>query len=291
VDALEEAVTEAVARDQVGLALRILRGLAQGEPFRPEWLTEHQRRLQLLHRRLAGRPQISPLADLVRRSQGPDVATEVTEYLRILGSEAIDEFVGLLADEQEGGGRARMLDVVTALGPAASPALRARTSDSRWTVARTMIALLTRIGDPAALGDIEKAARHEHPQVRREVARALATLGGKRALKPLLDYLGDADGEVRLTAIRLLGAIMDGSTVAPLRDFLTAPTKAASDLLVKREMITGLASIGSPEARAVLEAIARRRVWPWQRNERTLRGLAVEALKSGGQTAPAAREA
>jgi hypothetical protein len=291
VDGLEEAVTEAISRDKLGLGLRILRGLAQGDPFRPEWLTEHQPRLQLLYHRLAGRAQISPLADLLRRGQGPDVVAEVTEYLRILGTEAINEFVGIFVDEQDAGPRGRMLDVVTALGPTAAPALRTRVGDARWGVARTMIGLLARIGDPAALGDIEKVTRHDHPQVRREVARALATLGGKQALKPLLDYLADPDGEVRLTAIRLLGALMDASTVAPLREFLATPTKTASDLLVKREMITALASIGSPEARAVLAAIAQRRVWPWQRNERTVRGLAGEALKSGTPTATAAREA
>jgi hypothetical protein len=50
--------------------------------------------------------------------------------------------------------------------------------------------------------------------------------------------------------------------------------------MIKREMITALAGVGSREARAVLEAIAQRRVWPWQRNEVTVRELAGEALKS-----------
>jgi HEAT repeat protein len=122
------------------------------------------------------------------------------------------------------------------------------------------------------------------------LARALATLGGKQALAPLLAYLADPDAEVRFAAIKLLGGLVDESTVAPLRAFLVTPTRDASDLLVKREMITALASIGSPQARAVLEAIAQRRVWPWQRNETTVRGLAMEAIKSMGQAA-AVREA
>jgi HEAT repeat protein len=158
-------------------------------------------------------------------------------------------------------------------------------SDGRWQLGRSMIALLARLGDQGAYQAIEKVARHEHPYVRREVARALAALGGKQALTSLLEYLGDPDGEVRLTAIKLLGALVDASTVGPLRDFLARPTRHAADLLVKREMLTALASIGSPEARAVVEAIAQRRVWPWQRNELTIRDLAAEALKSMGQPA------
>ncbi len=291
VDGLEEAVTDALSRDQLPLALRVLRALAQGEQFRPEWLVEHQRRLQLLHRRLAGRSQVSLLADLLRRGESPDDVRDAVEYLRLVGGEAIGEFVTILADEQEGGVRGRMLDVLTALGPTAAPALRARVGDSRWMVARSMITLLTRIGDASAVEAIQEVAGHGHPQVRREVARALATLGGKQALKPLLDYLSDPDAEVRLTAIKLLGSLMDASTVEPLREFLATPTRTASDLLIKREMISALASIGSPEARAVLEAIAQRRVWPWQRNELTVRELAREATKSMVQPASAAPEA
>jgi hypothetical protein len=58
--------------------------------------------------------------------------------------------------------------------------------------------------------------------------------------------------------------------------------------MIKREMISALAGVASRDARAVLEAIAQRRVWPWQRNEVTVRDLAGEALKS---TAPAGQAA
>jgi hypothetical protein len=290
VDALEEAVTEALSRDELTEALGIVRSVNQGAEFRPEWLAEHQRRLQLFHRRLSSRPQIAPLANLLRRGPGPDQVGEVTEYLRLLGGEAIGAFVALLTDEQEEAARGRMLDVVGALGPVAAPALRAHVGDDRWTVARSMITLLTRLGDHGALEAIGKVAGHEHPQVRRDVARAFALLGGKQALKPLLDYLSDPDAEVRLTAIKLLSALLDATTVGPLRETLLRPTRTASDLLLKREMITALASIGSPEAREVLASIIQRRVWPWQRNELTVRALASEAIKSMGQPAAATRE-
>lgn len=291
IDALEEAVTEALGRDRLRLALGTLRRLDQPAELRPEWLTEHQRRLQLLYRRLAGRSQVALVTDILRRSDRTEDVADAADYFRILGREAADELIGILADEQEAAPRTRMLDALAAVGPVAAPAIRARVGDPRWLVARSMIALLARLGDQAAFPEIEKAARHEHPQVRREVARALAALGGKQALTPLLAYLADPDAEVRFAAIKLLGGLVDESTVAPLREFLVTPTRNASDLLVKREMITALASIGSPQARAVLEAIARRRVWPWQRNEITVRGLAVEAIKSLGQPAPAASEA
>lgn len=291
VDALEEAIAEGLARDELRLALRILRALNNLEKLRPQWIAEHQRRLYLLQKRLSGRSHVSLLADVLRRSEAADDIRGATEYLGLLGHEATEEFVALLADEEDGHARARMLDVLAAIGPAAVPAIRARVADSPWAVSRHMVALLARIGDPTAFQVVEKLVRHEHPQVRREVARALAALGGRQAMKPLLQYLGDPDGEVRLTTIKLLSGLIDADAVGPLREFLTTPTRTVSDLLVKREIITSLASVGSPEARQVLEAIARRRVWPWQQNERKVRQLAKEALATMQLAPPAAPEA
>jgi HEAT repeats len=288
IDAVEEATTEALSRDQLSLALRTLQWLTQPAELRPEWQAEHQRRLQLLQRRLGGRTQVALLGDLLRRSESPGDVAGAAEYLRLLSREALNEFVTILADEQDGAPRGRMLDVLAGVGPAAAPAIRSHLGDGRWMVARSLIALLARIAEPSAFEAIAKVARHEHPQVRREVARALALLGGKQALTPLLGFLADPDGEVRLTSIKLLSGLLDSTTVGPLRDFLATPTKSTADLLIKREMIDALASIGSPEARSVVESLAGRRVWPWQRNELTVRDLAQEALKSMG-TAAASR--
>jgi hypothetical protein len=295
IDALEEAVTEALGRGQLRLALRTLQRLAQPPELRPEWQTEHQRRLQLLHRRLGGRSQVVLLADVLRRRDAPDDLPDATEYLRTLGREALGEFVGIVGEEPDAGTRGRMIEVLAAIGLPAAPAVRARVGNGSWQVVRAMIGLLARFGDPEGVAAIQEVAGHEHPQVRREAARALAALGGKQALPRLLEYLSDTDAEVRLAAIKLIGGLLDANTVAPLRAFLVTPTRGASDLLVKREMMTALASVGSPQARAVLESIAQRRVWPWQRNELTVRDLAVEAIKSIGQPTstptPVGREA
>jgi HEAT repeats len=290
VDALEEAVTEALGRQRLPLALATLDALRQPADLRPEWAGEHQRTLQALYKRLAGRSQIGLITGLLHRSERPEDWEGAAEYLRALGRPAIEEFLGVVADEQDAAVRTRLLEVLTALGPVAAPAMRDRVGDSRWYVARSMVALLGRLGDPAAYEAVQKVARHEHPQVRREVARALPVLGGKQATDTLIGYLSDPDGDVRLTAIRLLGALIDAETVAKLRQVLETPTRSTPDLLVKRAIITGLASIGNLEAVALLETIARRRLWPWQRNELTVRQLAGEALKAPRQPAPAGPE-
>lgn len=286
IDALEEAIAEGLTRNELRLALRILRALNSLEKLRPQWVAEHQRRLYLLQKRLSAGSHVSLLVDVLRRSEGPDEIRGATEYLGLLGNEATQEFVAVLVREEDAHARGRLLEVLAALGPAAVPAIRAHVADGPSGLTRHLVALLARIGDPATYPVVEKLVRHEHPQVRREVARALAALGGKQAMRPLIEYLADPDSEVRLAAMKLLGSLMDAEAVGPLHDFLSTPTRTVTDLLLKREIIGALASIASPEARQVLQAIARRRVWPWQQNERKVRQLAQDAL-AGMRTTPA----
>jgi len=287
VDALEEAAGEALARDNLPLALEILRSLGQAGETHPEWLAEHQQRFHFLQRRLSGRTHVSLLTDLVGRSGGTGEARDAAEYLLLLGRDAIEEFIVILAEKQDGRVRLQMLDVLAAVGPPAVPAIRPWVTDSRWFMARNMVVLLTRIGDETAFQAVEKVARHDHAQVRREVVRALAALGRERAAPSLREYLKDADPEVRLTAIRLLGGLMTAGDVSPLREFLTTPTRTVTDLLVKREIITTLYSIGTAEARDLLRLVAERRIWPWQRNELKVRALAEETLRALARPAPA----
>jgi hypothetical protein len=61
-----------------------------------------------------------------------------------------------------------------------------------------------------------------------------------------------------------------------------------ADLIVRREIITTLASSGNPEAAQVLASLARRWLWPWQRHERRVRGLARAALREAPSAPPPA---
>jgi HEAT repeat protein len=287
--ALEETINEALRLEQAGQAVRVLQWLTRPEKLRAEWQTEHQRRTLLLRRRLSGRAPVSQLADGVRRSAAPERVREVADCLRLLEREALGEFVDILAAEPDDTVRGRLLKVLSALGSDAAPAVRSRLTDTRWAVVRSMITLLAEIGDVASLEAVVKAGGHPHPQVRREAARVVGVLGGPRAVRFILGFLADADLEVRRTALRALQGLAGGSAVAPIRDFLLSPVRTVADLVVRREVITTLASSGNPEATQVLDSLARRWLWPWQRHERRVRGLARAALREApAAPAPAA---
>jgi HEAT repeat protein len=52
-----------------------------------------------------------------------------------------------------------------------------------------------------------------------------------------------------------------------------------TDPETRREAIEALAAIQTEAARSALAAMARRRLWPWQRMERQLRAAAAAALR------------
>jgi HEAT repeat protein len=288
VDSLEEAIGEALEGDQLPLALRILQWLRQPERFRPEWEPEHQRRLKLLSQRLAERSRVARLVEHLRRRDDPSSIAAVAEYLRSAAAQAIDEFVDRFAGEPPGEVRSRLLEVLAALGPVAAPAMRARVNDARWMVAQSAIALLTRIGDGDSVPAIAKATGHPHPQVRAEAARALVALVPRQAPRRLLECLDDADADVRRAALGGLRTLAEAGSVTPIRDYLASPTRTVAALLVKRDLIAGLASVARPEARQCLELIARRRVWLWQGTERKVRALARQALLGAPEGRPLA---
>src|SRR5262249_35113692 len=183
-DVLEEAVNDALGQGPLGPALGIVRWLADPERLRPEWQAEPQRRYQLLRRRLAGRSHVTRLVELLRQGDKPDHVRDSAAYLAALGREAMQEFIDILGDEPEGGARSRRLTVVETMGREAEPAIRQSLGDKRWGVVRSMVALLGQMGgDAASLDAVVKIRTHPHPMVRREVARALPTLGGGRVVR------------------------------------------------------------------------------------------------------------
>jgi HEAT repeat protein len=295
-EVLEEAGNDALGQGQLSLALGIVRWFAEPERLRPEWHAEHQRRYQLLRRRLAGRAHIARLVDLLRREDRADHVRDAASYLKALAKEAVEEYTDILGDEPDGPVRTRLVAVLETMGPDAEAAIRARLADKRWTVVRSMVTLLGQVGSAASLDAVVKVMSHPQPLVRREVARVLGVLGGRRAIRWLLECLADGEIEVRRAALKAIQALVEAGSVAPIRDFLASPTRTVADILVKRELITSLTATGRPEARQILDAIARRRLWWWRGNDRKVRAIARDALGSAGPGrgappgAPAAQE-
>lgn len=144
----------------------------------------------------------------------PDGTDPVADRLEPLGEIGLDAVLALLAIEEEAGRRARLVAIAAELLDDPER-LRDWALDERWYVARNVASILARRGKDDALPVLSRLVGHDHPTVRKEVARALPACGGGRSVRDLQRLALDADAEVAGTAVGVLGGLTtDGAARA-----------------------------------------------------------------------------
>ncbi|MBM4128878.1 MAG: hypothetical protein FJ243_02030, partial [Nitrospira sp.] len=167
---------------------------------------EMRRDIMALFTYLSGDESISLLGELL------DSSVEVSEddftrFVEMLDKSAIPHLVRSFGELQSKRGREKVIDALILLGPKDIRAVARGINDQRWHVVKSIIYILRRIGDKAAIEHLLKAVTHADARVRKDVARTLGELGKKDVLIALRRCLDDADGEVRTTAARAIAAI------------------------------------------------------------------------------------
>ncbi len=129
---------------------------------------------------------ISLLSDLVGSSHNQ----AFTPLLAAFGPAGVEAMMDLLAEEQDRSRRAALVSAISDMAKEYKPVIVARLSDPRWYVVRNAVVILRQSGAGGEfLADFEKAAKHDHPAVRREAIRGLVVAAGpdvSRHLRRLL---------------------------------------------------------------------------------------------------------
>lgn len=278
--ALDEAIIDALAPGRPDVAVRILERVCAASPVGRQGTRDHSWAIRAFLRTLASRRHIALLGSLLQGPTAPQAIGPVADYLRLVGRQAVEEFVALLADEPNRRVRGRMCHVLVRVGPAVIPALLHWVDDPLWYVVRNIVSILGKLGHESGLLAVTARLDHPHPRVRLEAVRAVGLIGGRLAVPSLLRTLADPAPEVRSATAKVLGSLRDDAAVPALRERLTRPVETPEDWTLKREAIEALAAIGTWLSHRVLGELASRRVWPWQRAKRRLRDLAAAALST-----------
>jgi HEAT repeats len=278
VDAFEEILAEVLTRGRLEFAVQLLTHLGEALQTGGGRTPGHIRQLAGLQERLGGRGYVALLGGVLRQHAGNErQLTLVAQYLGLVARGAVQELIALLGEERDRQVRARMCQVLAKVGPSIVPTLVGCLDDPRWFLVRNVVHILGKIGDDAAFNPVVRLLGHPHMRVRIEALRTLALMAPARAARPILPLSRDADPEVRLEAVRALGVLRRDEALPVLRD-VAAGVAGPADLFLREEAVEALATIGTAGACEALEALARRRVWPWQRAERRLRETAAAAL-------------
>jgi HEAT repeat protein len=145
--------------------------------------------------------------------------------------------------------RRTVLEVLAGVGPAVLPQVRERFAATEWFVVRNMVTLAARVG--ANVHELSAAARHPHPKVRLEVARAMRTHPeDPRAADVLSAMLLDPSEEVRVTALAGLAEVSMGASAAHSIEASILDDDQGDDL--RRRALDALGTSTSDEAAAAL---------------------------------------
>lgn len=185
-----------------------------------------------------------------------------TDACRILfgfGDIVIKKLLSMVGNAGDSKERIRIIHIIQEMGESAIPAIRdSMTVDAPWYYLRNMAYLLGRIGNETNADILRPLLLYKDKRVRMEAFKSISQTGGKNRGPVLLSVLPDADPELRVSIIELLGKIKCAEAVTGLQDMLKSRSSMAKDELISlQEKICGaLGAIGSPEAVKILSEIA-----------------------------------
>ncbi len=198
----------------------------------------------------AGRERPALFESYVRRALAPDVVLDavtaeardghprLAAVLTPFGDEGVEVLLDLLADEQDAQRRALLLGALRRIVPQHERPVVARLTDHRWFVVRNAVILLGSSGSPASLPRLAQAAGHASPEVRREVAEAIANAGGTAAVPFLVRLAVEGPADVRPQAATSLATLVGPEAAAGLAEV----ARGAADRALRLRAVEALAS-------------------------------------------------
>jgi hypothetical protein len=272
-----------VRSDAHGQAVELLDALVREaeRPDRNRFFRESA--VQALRR--AGTPDtLHRLVDLL--PYGGAERERILRFFLFMGADALLMLEGLLYRAPDAELKAAVFRALLGVEGQADRLIAHAVQDPSPVKARTLLELAGQAGvDPdVARRWAAEAAGHRDPVVRVEAVRSAAALGGRGALRVLVDLLGDSERLVRREAIHGLGTLGEGAAVPFLARLL-----GDSDEELQCMAAAALGRIGSPEGLPPLLGVVNKRSL-LQLKKATRPKLAALSAMARIHT-PAAREA
>jgi HEAT repeat protein len=202
----------------------------------------------------------------------------ICKVLVFLSDKIVRRLMTLLAEETIPANRKVLADILVQTGNAAIPVLQEHLFDERWYVVRNAVAILGEIRNPETLLHLTPLLEHKEVRVKRETIRALAKIGGQRAVTILVQAAESADQELRRQALLSLGAIRAAGATPTLLKFLDQSGWSRRTVDIKKDAIRALGEIRAADAVPALTQILARRIFLRRALNDELRAAAAAAL-------------
>jgi len=186
---------------------------------------------------------------------------EVNAYLLLLQKNSIKPLIKLLGELKNSKARRVFCDALSEIGKNAIELFTPFMDDRRWYLVRNIIYILGRIGKEQSLPYIQKAFNHEDIRVRREAIQALGLIGGPKAIGLLVKALTDNDVRIRCMAAINLGKGGKKVGLIPLLEVVQSKDFYKREPAEIKAFFNAVGMVGSNEAVPVLQQLLERKSW------------------------------
>jgi hypothetical protein len=176
-----------------------------------------------------------------------------------LGGAAVRFLLNALNNSQDRAERARLLKVISDIGPPALPSLMEDIQLGKpWYYMRNLILLFGKVGNESHVEIIEPFLKYNDPRVQRETLNAIYLIGGKKREDILITALNTGDERLKIDVVRMLGLLKSRKAVPPLLEMLDSKKIALTKTAVRlsETLCAALSQIGDVQALPALQAIA-----------------------------------
>ncbi len=194
--------------------------------------------------------------------KGSDLRLEdVSAYLLLLEPKAVPGLVKVLGDLGNSKGRRMLCDVICELAKGNPESLSPFMDDPRWYLVRNLAYIFGRLGVESAMPQVQKAYSHGEPRVRREAVQAAGLIGGPRAMALLAKSLKDPDLRIRSMASINLARVGKKASLPALLEVIQAKDFPKRDPSEVKAFFDAVGSVGSNEALRPLQQILEQKGW------------------------------
>ena len=207
---------------------------------------------------------------------------EVNEFLVLLQQNSVKPLIKVLGELKNSKTRRVVCDALSEIGKNSIEFFTPFMDDRRWYLVRNITYILGRIGKEKAIPYIQKAFNHEDIRVRREAVQALGLIGGTKAVSLLAKALTDKDARIRAMAAINLGKIGKTIGLAALLEVVQSKDFQKKEAPEMKAFLDAIGMVGSNEALPVLQQLLERKSLFGIGKMEGVRGGAANALATIG---------
>ncbi len=205
----------------------------------------------------AGNPKRIGMLENVLNECDPDRLEDFYSLMMFFEQQIVPALVDLLGAVDKMKARRVLCEILIKLGTNHVDFFVSKLEDDRWFLARNLIYVIGKIGDPKALKGFPRLLQHKDPKVRKEALHALEMIESPKTNDLLVKVLADSDLSNRLYAIRALAKRKVSEALEPLMNVVASKEFEEKELHEKKEIFDAIGKIGGdkvvPRLRRLLD--------------------------------------